>query len=186
MNIVYPNIRLSSLPAMLGHALAGAGLAGFYGVVHDQVTYSICPEYFTRLKFSQFHYTDFGMPARVFVGEIGFLATWWVGFVAGWFLARVSVPAYTGDAAFRRSARGFLIMFAFTLAASITGYALGRMHGPDYSAWLSLASTLGIRDLPSFVRAAYIHNAGYLGGLIGLIAAIIYLRKLESTKPSPQ
>jgi hypothetical protein len=27
------------------------------------------------------------------------------------------------------------------------------------------------------VRVAYIHNAGYLGGLIGLILAIIYARK---------
>jgi hypothetical protein len=33
------------------------------------------------------------------------------------------------------------------------------------------------RDLPSFVRVAYIHNASYLGGLIGLVTAIIYLRK---------
>jgi hypothetical protein len=169
MNVLYPKIRFSALPAMLGHAMAGAGLAGIYGVVHDQVTYSICPEYFTHLKFSQFHYADFGLPARVFVGEIGFLATWWVGFIAGWFLAR-----------------GFLIMFASTLAASITGYALGRTHGSDYSAWDSLASTLGILDLPGFVRVAYIHNASYLGGLIGLIAAIICLRKLKSTRPSPQ
>ena len=186
MNVLYPKIRFSAFPAMLGHAMAGAGLAGIYGVVHDQVTYSICPEYFTHLKFSQFHYADFGLPARVFVGEIGFLATWWVGFIAGWFLARVSVPACSRAAAFRRSACGFLIMFASTLAASITGYALGRTHGSDYSAWDSLASTLGILDLPGFVRVAYIHNASYLGGLIGLIAAIICLRKLKSTRPSPQ
>ena len=45
MNVLYPKIRFSALPAMLGHAMAGAGLAGIYGVVHDQVTYSICPEY---------------------------------------------------------------------------------------------------------------------------------------------
>jgi hypothetical protein len=32
-------------------------------------------------------------------------------------------------------------------------------------------------DLPSFVRVAYIHNASYLGGLIGLVAAVIYLRQ---------
>jgi hypothetical protein len=35
------------------------------------------------------------------------------------------------------------------------------------------------RDLRSFVRVAYIHNASYLGGLIGLILAIIYIRKQE-------
>ena len=186
MNILYPKIRLSSLPAMLGHALAGAGLAGIYGVIHDQVTYSICPEYFTRLKFSQFHYADFGWPTRVFVGEIGFLATWWVGFVAGWFLVQISVPACSGAAAFRRTAGGFLIMFASTLAASITGYVLGRLHGADYSAWQSMTSTLGVLDLPGFVRVAYIHNASYLGGLMGLIAAIIHLRKLKRATPSPR
>jgi hypothetical protein len=40
-----------------------------------------------------------------------------------------------------------------------------------------MASALGILDLPSFVRVAYIHNARYLAGLIGLILAIIYVRK---------
>src|ERR1043166_5997270 len=59
---------------MLGYALLGALLAGTYGVVHDQVTYSISAEYFTRLKFSQFQRADFGFPPRVFVAEIGFLA----------------------------------------------------------------------------------------------------------------
>jgi len=162
---------------MLGYATVGAVLAGCYGIVHDQVTYSISPEYYTRLKFAQFHYADFGLPTRVFVAEIGFLATWWVGFVAGWFIARVSVPAFSRAIAFRRSARGFLIVFASAFVAGIIGYVLGPVHDSDYSAWETLASTLGILDLPSFVQVAYIHNASYLGGLIGLIVAIIYLRK---------
>ena len=71
---------------MLGYALMGALIAGLYGVVHDQITYSMSPEYFTRVKFFQFHYADFGLPPRSFVAEIGFLATWWVGLIAGWFL----------------------------------------------------------------------------------------------------
>ena len=50
---------------MLGYAVVGALIAGVYGVFHDQITYSISPEYFTRLKFLQFHYADFGFPARV-------------------------------------------------------------------------------------------------------------------------
>ena len=89
MNLLYPKIRSASLPAMLGYAAAGSLLVGLYGIVHDQVTYSISPEYFTRLKFAQFSYADFGLPNRVFVAEIGFLATWWVGLIAGWFIARI-------------------------------------------------------------------------------------------------
>jgi hypothetical protein len=38
---------------------------------------------------------------------------------------------------------------------------------------------LGVSDVPAFVRVAYIHNASYLGGLAGLVAAIIDLRRLR-------
>jgi hypothetical protein len=41
-----------------------------------------------------------------------------------------------------------------------------------------MAMTLGIRDSRAFVRVAYIHNAGYLGGLIGLIMAIFTVKRL--------
>jgi hypothetical protein len=177
MNVLYPKIPFASLPAMLAHAAGGAVLAGLYGIVHDQLTYSISPEYFTRLKFPQFHHADFGLPARVLVAEIGFLATWWVGFIAGWFMARITVPTFSRAAAIRHTACGFLIVLACAFGAEIVCYVLGLFHGSDYSTWQSMASTLGIVDLPSFVRVAYIHNAGYLGCLIGLILAIIYVRK---------
>jgi hypothetical protein len=176
MNILYPKLRLKSLPAMFGLALLGALFAGLYGVLHDQITYSISPEYFTRMKFEQFHYANFGLPPRVFVGEIGFLATWWVGFFAAWFIARITIPAFPRRAAFRKSLDGFLIMFAFTTAASVSGYIFGALHGSDYSSWAIFRSMYGLLDLPAFVRVAYIHNASYLGGLMGLIAALVYLR----------
>ena len=72
MNIFYPRIELRLLPRMLGIAFLGAIVGGLYGILHDQITYSISPEYFTRLKFFQFHYADFGLPPRYFVAEIGF------------------------------------------------------------------------------------------------------------------
>ena len=167
---------------MLGYAVAGALVAGAYGVIHDQVTYSISPEYFTRLKFAQFHYANFGFPPRVFVAEIGFLATWWVGFCSAWFMARITVPSFPPSVTFRHNARGILVIIAFAFAASIVGYALGLMHGPDYSGWEDLAFARKITDVPSFARVAYIHNSSYLGGLIGLVAAIIYVRRLKNTE----
>jgi hypothetical protein len=38
------------------------------------------------------------------------------------------------------------------------------------------AEVFGITDTWSFVRVAYIHNAGYLGGAIGLIVALATIR----------
>jgi hypothetical protein len=42
--ILYPTLGPSLLLPMLGYAVLGALLAGLYGVVHDQITYSISPE----------------------------------------------------------------------------------------------------------------------------------------------
>jgi hypothetical protein len=180
--LLYPKLRLDLLPAMLGYAGLGAFIAGFYGVLHDQITYSISPEYFTRLKFLQFRYADFGLPPRVFVGEIGFLATWWVGLIAGWFLARVAVPALPGRNARAGILRGFATMLACGFLAALVGFLVGLRLGPDsdLSVWQGFVTTRGVVDLPNFVRVAYIHNASYLGGLIGLIVALLYLRRQKS------
>ena len=42
----------------------GAVLAGCYGALHDQISYTISPEYFTKVKFEQFRYADFGCGNR--------------------------------------------------------------------------------------------------------------------------
>ena len=124
MNFLFPRIRLAWLPAMLGYSALGGLLAGLYGIVHDQITYSISSEYFTRLKFAQFSYADFGFPPRILVGEIGFLATWWVGFFAAWFMARLAVPDLPPAAVFRLVLRGIAIVFACAPAAAIAGFVL--------------------------------------------------------------
>jgi hypothetical protein len=178
---LYPKLDRDQLPAMLAYAVMGAFLAGGYGVVHDQITYSISPEYFTRLKFLQFRYADFGLPPRVFAAEIGFLASWWVGFIAGWFLARVAVPLSPPRASRAYCFRGFGIVFACALAASLAGFGLGilRCQNADFSGWQTFAAGRGIVDLPHFVRVAYMHNASHLGGLIGLVLALVYLWRLR-------
>jgi hypothetical protein len=75
MNVWYPNIPARQWLAVIRMAVLGAVCAGIYGVLHDQISFTISPEYFTKVKFRQFGYADFGGPPRVFAGEIGFLAT---------------------------------------------------------------------------------------------------------------
>jgi hypothetical protein len=164
---------------MLGFAALGALIAAGYGVLHDQVTYTISPEYFTRLKFRQFAYADFGWPLRVYVAEIGALATWWVGFAAGWFMARTVLPRSGESPALPLIVRGFMIMLTSAFLFGVGGYCLGLAGGitPENSGIAAYGADLGVADLPAFVRVAYIHNAGYLGGLIGLIAAVVWLRR---------
>jgi len=179
---VFPKFRIAWLPVMFGYALLGAAVASIYGILHDQVTYSISPEYFTKMKFHQFDYANFGWPRRVFVAEVGVLATWWVGFVAGWFMARILVPAI--GAGTRLIMRGMAVMFAVAFAGSATGFLLGlrRVHDPNMDNWIAYHAALGIDDLKGFVEVAYIHNASYIGGLCGLLVALIYLWRSAKAK----
>ncbi len=193
MSLLYPRLSRRWLPAMIRYAVIGSLFAGVYGILHDQITYSISPEYFTRFKFTQFQYADLGFPHRVFVGEIGFLATWWVGFVAGWFIARVVVPKYPPHDAVRYLVQSFVIITTFALTAAMIGYLVGlqRRSNPDFSYWQGFAVSHGVQGWPAFVHVAYIHNAGYIGAFAGLIVAIWRLKRMKGNpdqlvKPIPR
>ena len=173
MNLLFPKFNWRLLPGMLLVSLVGALVSGVYGIVHDQVTFKISEEYFSKMKFEQFDYADFGWPVRWFVAEIGFLATWWVGFIGGWFLTRITFPAWPFRLAFRRVMTGYAVMLGGGLAGAISGYLLGVWRRNAASPWAELADDLGVVDLQAFTRVAYIHWAGYLGGLVGLVLAIV-------------
>jgi len=179
LRFLIPQIARRDLVPILVVAFAGAIVAGVYGILHDEVTYTISPEYFTKLKFDQFRWADVGLPERVYVAEIGFLATWWVGLFVAWFLARRLLPGRPRGEAVRQIAVGFaiVVLTAVVFAAIAFAYGLWRGPGADYSSWEPLLDHLGIDERWAFVRVAYLHNAGYLGGLAGLILALVLLRR---------
>jgi hypothetical protein len=165
---------------MLKHAALAALVAGLYGIAHDEVTFSISSEYFTQFKFHQFSWADLGLPPRLHVAEIGFLASWWVGFLAVWFWARVAVPALSAVQARKVLIQGVAILVAGTLLGGVTGYIVGLIHDRNHSDWGAEESFLGMNavvDVRSFVRVAYIHNGSYLGALAGFVAALVNVRR---------
>lgn len=185
LKYLIPRIALADVPPMICVAVIGGIVAGLYGILHDQITYTISPEYFTKLKFAQFRFANFGLADRVFVSTIGFLATWWVGLIAGWFLARRLIPGQPRHHAYRQIRNGIICIFAFALSFGVIGYAYGLWRGPDadYSSWTWASQELEISDTWSFVRVAYIHNAGYLGGLVGLVVALAAFRPNRKKSP---
>lgn len=70
-----PSLSKEDFGALIRSGLLGSIVAGSYGIIHDQITYTICPEYFTRFKFDRFAHTDLRLAERVRVGLIGLLAT---------------------------------------------------------------------------------------------------------------
>jgi hypothetical protein len=159
--------------------LAGALLAGAYGVLHDQVTYRISEEYFTRNKFDQFYYARPASGSELeFASRIGFLATWWVGALTAWGLARVSVAQVGRVAPVRVMGIAFVIVFSTSALVAVGGWLWGlwRTRTGYAMGWVEWMEALGVEDRSAFMSVGYIHNASYLGGILGMVLGIVYLR----------
>jgi len=179
MNLLYPKVPKSQWEPLWKSALTGFVIAAVYGVVHDLFTFSIGPEYFTRLKFDQFAWANVGQAPAVFAATVGAIASGVVGLFGGWFLARVALPRHPQEIARRRIRTGILITFALALCGAVCGYAYGLIRGPnaDYSFWSATVDPLRIEDKYAFIRVAYIHNGSYLGGVVGLVIGLVKARK---------
>lgn len=156
-------------------SLAGALFAGCFGIVHDQITYTISPEYFTRMKFDQFRGADFGLAPRIFVAEIGFLATWWVGLVAAWFLARIALRKFQFPAGKVMKAIG--VIAVVTAITGSCGYFLGPVLLGERTGWAEALREMGVTDTRAFHQVAGIHLGSYGGALLGWIVMMVAFLK---------
>lgn len=183
MNLLYPRLTLRQFLWNIGFGFGAALIAGVYGILHDQVTFEIGPEYFTEFKFQQFYYLSKTPPERVVVAEIGFLATWWVGFFAGWFMGRISLPHLNPRHAARLSLKGVAVMMLTALVFASASYLMAPSipEDPRMNTWERMLAGRDVIDPVAFVQVAYIHNASYLGGLVGLIIALLWMRKTRKT-----
>ena len=157
-------------------AFTGAVLAGLFGILHDQITYTISPEYFTRMKFDQFRAADFGLPPRGRVALIGFLGTWWVGLIGAWFLARVAVRKWQRPG--KPVMKALLAIIAIAVVFGIAGYFAGPAFLRNRAGWPDALAGMGVTDAQAFHRVAAIHLGSYVGAFLGWLAMLIgFLRR---------
>ena len=177
-NFLAPKFTRREFAKTVGLTLAGALVAGGYGILHDQITYTLSPEYFTLLKFAQFRQADFGFSERVLVAEIGFLATWWVGLIASWFLVRLAVPRCLPDELAGVVGKAWCWMLGSAVACGALGHLLGPSSLLGDPQWKEAIHAIEVKDSQAFAQVAGIHVGGYLGALAGwLLAMARLLRK---------
>ena len=182
MNLLYPTFTARQFGGMFIFGCVGAVIAGAYGMFHDQITFTLGREYFTEFKFHQFHYLEKSPIERVTVLKIGFLATWWVGFFAGWFMGRTCIPHMPLKTAAIESLKGVSVMQVTAIISAYIGYTIAphTTDDPRMENWISMIVPQSVIDKTAYVQVGYIHNASYLGGLIGLILALLWLKKRRS------
>lgn len=155
-------------------------MASLYGILHDQITYTISHEYYTKFKFIQFGLTDEGLAPvtphqRTAVTLVGVLATWWTGIFIGLGLGVAGIRIKDPRVMFKAILQALGLVLVITIVAGIAGMLYGRFYlartGVDW--WLP-EDLIHKRD---YITVGSIHNFSYLGGLLGLIAGIIFLNR---------
>lgn len=169
--------KLNSLLVLfIGSCLA----AGLFGVVHNQVSYTVSPEYFSHFKFVQFQLSE-SLQNRLGASFVGWAASWWMGLLIGCVLIPLGAILLHREVFLQIMVQTIALVVAVTALVSLAGLliAILTINGnrlPPY--WYPP----NLQDQVAFARAGTMHNASYLGGLLGMVAgaAFIFLRRRKS------
>ena len=161
---------MGKFPALFLLLASAAAVAAFFGAAHNQLSYSVGPDYFHAIKFAQFGIAADTHP-RLGAAIVGVQASWWMGVL-------VALPACLYGLITVPTARSYLaagigaigLVFLLAIAAAFGGLILG-VFAAD-AAFLDDAIPIP-QGVPrgDFLRAALMHEASYLGGGLGAILA---------------
>ncbi len=163
-------------------------IAGMYGALHDQLSFTVSHEYFTKFKYDQFGLVEAPLAHRVKAALIGFLASWWMGIPIGVMIGGMGFRYATASAMFRGSLLAMGVVAGVALLTGLTGLAYGTFVASsdpaDYVDFWYLPDDL---EFPArFLSVGHMHNFSYLGGLLGLIVgAVVQFRQAKASHRKP-
>lgn len=166
----------TKLAVACGLLVAACLIAGTYGACHNQVSYTVSPEYFTVFKFQQFDISP-TLPDRVGAAVVGWCASWWMGLIIG----AVLIPcAYVIRSPGRFAATVLRSLAWVAVTALIVGVgalvvALFSLHEENVAEITRYGQP--IDDDVAFARAGTMHNFSYLGGLLGILSGVFAVRR---------
>ena len=168
-------IKVALIPVLLVLACL---FAGGYGTLHNQISYTVAPEYFTQFKFRQFGISA-GIPERVGAAIVGWNAAWWMGIVIGIILIPAGLVIRGNAAYFWSMIRVFGVVTITTLIFGLAALACAYVIVDPETVGEITRYGNEMTDDAAFMRAGTMHNFSYLGGLVGIIAGgvAIYLAR---------
>ena len=154
--------------------------ATLYGILNDQITVTLSPEYFSVFK--RAHFADvlsyvgwLHAPTRLQAVLVGTLATWWFGLFLGIALGIGSLLGRRPPLSTRDYLRAVAGIMAFTLALSMAfgliAYLVEPAVHPTPDNWPFLEGIDSVR--PAFAIGFW-HDGAYLGGLLGTFIACFW------------
>jgi hypothetical protein len=156
-----------------------------YGIVHDQITIRICPDYFL-VWHPQLLSTD---NTTLVALAWGVMVTWWMGAFLGLLVGLGAAAGKPPFASKRQVVKTFIwVMVATTLCAAAVGIAVWNtdMVAPSFVEGFEIAGT-SPDNRHRFMVDWAIHNTSYnAGALAGLVGAVcISIGRYRRGKPNP-
>lgn len=149
-------------------------LSGVYGSLHNQISYTVSPEYFTKFKFEQFQ-IPLQLHDRFGAALVGWQASWWMGIVIGTFLVPAGMLVRDNRAYIVAVLRSFLVVLCTTVFTGWMAFAIATLWIPSEPNEEWVFRGLAISDAAAFRRAGTMHNFSYLGGLLGIFTGLASL-----------
>jgi MFS family permease len=146
--------------------IAACVIAGLYGALHDQISYTVSPDYYHGFKFHQFDIPEH-LQGRVGAAIVGWYASWWMGILIGIpvLIVGLILPGW------RSYLKHCLIAFVVVAGTALL-IGLGAL---TYASFAISES--------AFARAGTMHNFSYLGGFLGIITGSVYLVIIRAHQP---
>jgi len=164
-------VKVALFPVLL---FAGCLISGLYGALHDQISYTVSPDYFHALKFRQFDIPP-DLHNRLGAALVGWYATWWMGLFIGIPLLSVGLIMPDARTYLTRCLVAFAVVAVTALAVGLWGLAyacLTTMGRPPDFPW---SDQVDWAKQKAFARVAVMHEFSYLGGFLGILTASAYL-----------
>jgi hypothetical protein len=176
--------KFALYPVLLAAACV---IAGIYGALHNQISFSVSPDYFFAFKFRQFGIPE-EMRNRIGASLVGWYASWWMGLIIGVPVLLVGLIFPDRKSYIVRCLSAFAVVACTALVVGLSGLAWGYFTNLEVPALVRLEYPMkDVRDPVAFVRAGIMHKFSYLGGGIGILTGSAYLivARLRQTRTRP-
>lgn len=178
------SLSLSKFGSFIWIVVLGTVLAGLYGALHDQLSYTIGPEYFTKNKFPRLGLEKSvekgALTPRQGAAVVGITSAWWAGTLSAAILGLVGM-IHAERAMFRRTCRALLLTLGVAMVVGLLGLGFGLLGLGDLIAVLTgrIDYFDGRFDHPTRVLAVQtMHGFSYFGGFLGLLIALADIRRV--------
>jgi len=161
-------------------------LAGTYGALHNQISYTVSREYFTEYKFRQFQISP-SIPERTGAAVVGWRASWWMGLLLGFILLPIGLVIRGAREYFLAMTCVFGIVTLTTLLCGLFALMGAYFLVDEGFAEVSFRHHEGVENRLAFARAGVMHNGSYLGGGVGLFVGSVWIawKRWKQSRTTP-